>query len=294
MTDTILPNTLQIQNQPLVVSRSDEDAVLLQQRFQHYGYLYFQNHVDKQKCQQLMLQFLDALSPHIVLDPQTGLPALGGEPFFETDPIWDQLYPKIQSMEAFHDFFHQADLHQLMQIVAGDKPFVYPMKMARMATPKKIGYETPPHQDAHSHQAGETMAGMWVALHDVTTEMGRLKLLPHSHKKGVRPVFEAQGVGGIQCEIYDDETLWHTSDVSQGDVIIFHSCCVHKAEPNTAQSAARLSIDTRFCDYGAPLWSLNLEPHHGWRIDDLDWSNIYKDWKNQHLQYYWQDYPNTF
>ena len=138
------------------------------------------------------------------------------------------------------------------------------------------------------------MAGIWVALHDAKEGMGRLKLLPGSHKDGVRKVFQADGVGGVQCEIFEHETIWHVSDVAQGDVIIFHSCCIHKAEPNTANNAARLSIDTRFCDYGAAVFSTNLEPHHGWRIDGLDWDNIYQNWQDTKLQYYWQDYPNLF
>ncbi|MFT6757746.1 MAG: hypothetical protein ACJA0M_001628, partial [Chitinophagales bacterium] len=56
----------------------------------------------------------------------------------------------------------------------------------------------------------------------------------------------------------------------------------------------RLSIDTRFCDYGAAVFSTNLEPHHGCRIEGLDWANIYQHWQDHKLQYYWQDYPNLF
>ena len=36
----------------------------------------------------------------------------------------------------------------------------------------------------------------------------------------------------------------------------------------------------------------NLDPHHGWRIDGLDWERIYRDWDDTQLQFYWQDYPN--
>ena len=183
---------------------------------------------------------------------------------------------------------------QLMKIVAGEEVFVYPMKMGRIATPNMKGYETPPHQDAHSHQAGPTMAGMWVALHDVTQGMGRLMLLPRSHKSGVREVIEANGVGGVQCEVFPQETEWHVSDVGQGDVIIFHSCCVHKAEPNTSKSRVRISIDTRFCDYGAPVFSTNIEPHHGWRIETINWEEIYRGWDDKDLQYYWRDYPGLW
>ncbi|CAA0119671.1 1-deoxypentalenic acid 11-beta-hydroxylase [BD1-7 clade bacterium] len=281
-------------NEPLIISRADESPERLRERFHEWGYLYFQQYVPAKKCNALMQSFADVLEPHLSLDKNAGHPVLNGDPFFETDTIWDAVYPKMQSLESFQRFFHDKPITDLMEAVTGTDVFIYPMKMARISTPKKIGYETPPHQDAHSHHAPPTMAGIWVPLHDVDAQMGRLKLLPQSHKRGVRPVHEAAGVGGVQCEIYEDETTWHVSDVKQGDVIIFHSACIHKAEPNTANKAARFSVDTRFCDYGAPVFVTNLDPHHGWRIDDLSWESIYEDWQSDDLQYYWKDYPNFF
>lgn len=281
-------------NDPLIVSRADDDQQVLQRRFAQYGYLYFKKYVAAGKCNRLLDEFIQHLKPHVDYGPARKVPVLAGEPFYETDPIWDDVYPKMQSLQAFHNFFHEEDVMRLMRMLAGEHVFVYPMKMARIATPGKIGHETPPHQDAHSHQAGPTMAGIWVALHDAREGMGRLKLLPGSHKQGVRKVFKSEGVGGVQCEIFPDETTWHVSDVAQGDVIIFHSCCVHKAEPNTSKDAVRVSIDTRFCDHGAPVFTLNLEPHHGWRIEGLDWQSIYHGWEDEELQYYWRDYPGLF
>ena len=281
-------------NLPLIISQADEEQGLLQQRFQQYGYLYFKKYMAPEKCNRLLHSFIDCLKPHIDFDEAHQTPVLNGEPFFETDPIWDEVYPKMQSLYDFHNFFHEDDARQLMQILVGENVFVYPTKMGRISTPKKIGYETPPHQDANSHQAGPTMAGFWVALHDAKEGMGRLKLLPGSHKRGIRKVLEAEGVGGVQCEIFPDETTWHVSDVEQGDVIIFHSCCVHKAEPNITDETVRMSIDTRFCDYGAPVSTLNLEPHNAWRIEGFDWQSIYRGWNDKDLQYYWQDYPNLF
>lgn len=281
-------------NQALIISNTREEHSALQQRFQEYGYLYFKKTIAADKCKRLLDDIMQCLAPHIVFDNEKQLPTLSGQPFFETDPTWDEVYPKMQSLYRFHKFFHEPDTLTLMQTLVGEQVFVYPMKMGRIATPKKIGYETPPHQDAHSHQAGPTMAGMWVALHDAKEGMGRLKLLPGSHKQGVRKVFTAEGVGGVQCEIFPDETVWHVSDVEQGDVIIFHSCCVHKAEPNTEKSNVRISIDTRFCDYGAPVFISNTEPHHAWRIDTLSWDSIYQNWQDKELQYYWNDYPRLF
>ncbi|MFK8050371.1 MAG: phytanoyl-CoA dioxygenase family protein [Halioglobus sp.] len=281
-------------DEPLVISDALESNAVLRSRFDDYGYLYFKRYVSATKCGDLLQQFIQKLSPYVGYDDQADTPMLTGAPFFETDPIWDEVYPKLQSCHDFHRFFHDKDIQQLMQKISGEKVFVYPMKMARIATPKKVGYETPPHQDAHSHQAGPTMSGIWVALHDAKKGMGRLKVLPGSHKHGVRNVFQAEGVGGVQCEIFDHEDVWHVSDVECGDVIIFNSCCVHKAEPNTSDHTVRMSIDTRFCDYGAPVFSLNLEPHHGSRIEGYSWESIYQQWTDKVLQYYWSDYPNLF
>ncbi len=281
-------------NQPFIVSDIHEDQQALQDRFQEWGYLHFKNYVGAKACDELLQAFLTELNPYIGFDQQQQKPILTGPAFGETDPIWNKVYPNMQSLEAFHSFFHSDHIMALMDTLQGKASFVYPIKMARISTPNNSGFETPPHQDAYSHNAGPTMAGIWVALHDVTDQMGRLKILPRSHKQGVRTVGPADGVGGVQCEIFPEETTWHVSNVEKGDVILFHSCTIHKAEPNTAEKLVRISIDTRFCDYGAPVSSINLEPHHSWNIEELNWEYIYKDWYDKAYQYYWKDYPNLF
>jgi len=278
----------------LITSHLGEGPSTLQARFQEWGYLYFPQHVSQDKCCHLLHTLVDQLIPHISIDKKIAAPVLTGQAFVETDALWDELYPKIQSLESFHAFFHDPEILELMKMVSGKDVFVYPMKMARISTPGKIGYETPPHQDARSHVAGPTMAGIWVALHDISNDMGRLKILPRSHTRGVRPVTTSAGVGNVQCEIYPEETLWHVSDVNQGDVIIFHSATVHAAQANTSAERVRMSVDTRFCDYGAPVCSINLDPHHGWRIQNLNWERIYQNWQQKHLQYYWKNYPHLF
>jgi phytanoyl-CoA dioxygenase PhyH len=271
-----------------------ESDHVLQARLARDGYLLLKRAVAAPHCDALLEDLLQVLSPHIAFDSSIGKPTLAGDPFSESDPIWDEVYPRVQKLERFHRFFHQPWMLDVMSRIAGTQPWVYPVKMARIATPRMLGYQTPPHQDAYSHHAGPTMAGVWVALHDVDSTMGRVKVLPGSHKGGVRKVFEAQGVGGVQCEVYEHETLWHVSDFEQGDVLIFNSATVHKAEANTSDTKVRLSVDTRFCDFGAPVFSTNLEPHHGWRIPGLNWESIYRDWNNSADQYYWNHYPHCF
>ena len=280
--------------QPFVFSRADECPTVLRARLQQWGYLFFRGYVPGDTCDTLLAELVAQTEGQVALDGASGLPRLTGQPFVESDPDWDRIYPRVQALESFHGFFHSASLLELMQRVAGGEVFLYPMKMARISTPGKVGHETPPHQDAYSHHAGPTMAGIWVALHDVHETMGRIMVLPGSHRQGVRRVFSASGVGGVQCEVFPHETTWHVADCSRGDVLIFHSATVHKAEPNTTTDTVRMSVDTRFCDYGAPVFSTNLEPHHGWRIEGLDWEHIYRGWQSPRLQYYWRDYPNLF
>lgn len=277
-----------------VVSQLTDAQADLDMRMARDGYLLLKGAVPAADCDQLCEALLAELAPYVSVDENSGVPVLNGEPFYETDRVWDEVYPRIQRLEEFHRFFHRQHVLDMMRRVVGADVFVYPMKMARIATPRMLGYETPPHQDAYSHHAGPTMAGIWVALHDVDSTMGRVQVLPGSHLRGVRPVFAATGVGGVQCEIYPDETEWHVSDFHKGDVLIFNSRTVHRAEPNTNEKRVRISVDTRFCDYGAPVFSTNLEPHHGWRIDGLDWASIYRGWRDSDGQYYWRSYPNCF
>lgn len=279
---------------PFTASSPVEDAERLRERFAAEGYLYFPAALEASLIDPLREQFLAALAPSIRWDAARQAPVLEGEPFYESDPAWDAFYPRVQALEALHALFHDEPMQRLMRITAGPDPFVYPMKMARVAAPRKLGYETPPHQDAYSHHAGPAMCGAWVALHAADQPMGRLTILPGSHTGGVRPVHQARGVGGVQCEIYPHETLWHVSDVGPGDVVLFHACTVHRAQPNTDPHRVRLSVDTRFCPYSEPVFRTNLEPHHGWRIPGLDWAFVYRDWERDDLQYYWKDYPGLF
>ena len=278
---------------PLIVSRIDESPEALRARFAEWGYLSFQRYVGSDRCNALLRDFAGVLAPHVALDA-SGMPVLTGEPFAETEPVWDAVYPKMQALESFHRFFHEPHILDLMRTVQGTEVFVYPMKMARISTPHKLGYETPPHQDARSHFAGPTMAGIWVALQDIPAELGRLQMLPKSHTLGIRQVVHSPGVGNVACEILPEETTWHVSDVQQGDVIIFNSCTVHSAQPNRTDSRVRMSVDTRFCDHGAPVYISNMEPHHGWRIPGLNWEQIYRDWPASDFQYYWKSYPNVW
>ena len=279
---------------PFRESFATESPVELRRKFSEDGYLLLKEAIDPSLCKSLLKLMIAVMKRNIEMPEDSWSPVLVGDPLVETDKTWDRIYPELQSLEVFHQFFHTSEVLSLMTCVLNADPFVYPMKMARIATPRKSGFETPPHQDAYSHHAGPTMAGIWVALHDVDETMGRLAILDRSHLKGVREVVHSPGVGGVQCKIFNDEKLWRVSNVECGDVILFSSQTVHRAEPNTSEHRVRVSVDTRFCDYGSPVFSTNLEPHHGWRIEHLNWEYMYRNWNDESLKYYWLNYENVF
>ena len=94
-------------NQPYIVSTVDESPETLRERFQQWGYLYIKGYVDTASCKAMRDALLGELQPYIVFDQAQQLPVSTGTPFVESDPIWDEVYPRIQSLESFHSFFHQ-------------------------------------------------------------------------------------------------------------------------------------------------------------------------------------------
>ena len=77
------------ENQPFVVSSTAEKIGCLQARFQELGYLLFKRQVAAEACDQLLASLLAQTNGQVALDSHTGLPALKGRPFVESDADWD-------------------------------------------------------------------------------------------------------------------------------------------------------------------------------------------------------------
>ena len=69
-----------------------------------------------------------------------------------------------------------------------------------------------------------------------------------------------------------------------GDVLLFHSLCVHRGVPNTTPDRVRLSVDYRYQGISQPITPGSLLPHFNRRT----WDEIYAGWERADLQYYWQ------
>ena len=138
---------------------------------------------------------------------------------------------------------------------------------------------------------GETglarLATAWIPLGDCPKTLGSLAVLAGSHHGGVYPVHPATGAGGLGIDTEELPYRWAASDFEAGDVVFFHSHTVHKGLPNLSRDRLRLSVDYRYQPASQPVVQSSLEPHYG----QLQWDEIYRNWKSDRYQYYWKDLP---
>ena len=135
-----------------------------------------------------------------------------------------------------------------------------------------------------------TPAGRLLAT--VPIELGGLAVLPGSHK--INAVMEhhfSLGAGSLCIHTDELEGQWHSTDYEIGDTLIFPALTVHQALPNLTEDRLRVSLDNRYQKLGDTLSEHMLEPHLN-IFNNLTWEDVYKDWKNDDLKYYWENQHN--
>jgi hypothetical protein len=85
---------------------------------------------------------------------------------------------------------------------------------------------------------------------------------------------------------------WHTTNYEAGDALLFHSLTMHKAMPNLTENQLRVSLDNRYQAVHDPIAEHMLMPHLNIAAGTtaaatLSWDDVYADWTDERLQYYW-------
>lgn len=212
-----------------------------------------------------------------------------GGPFMEGDDGYWPVLDEFQSLESFHGFAHHPAIIDMCDKLFGEKTLVHPRNIGRIMFPENTKYTTPAHQDfIHIRGTEDTYTG-WIPLGDCPMHLGGLSVLAGSHRSGIYPVQPAFGAGGLGI---DTEPLeagglhWVSGDYQLGDAMFFHSHTVHKALPNQTSDKIRLSVDYRYQGSSQPVTEGSLLPH----FNRMRWEEIYKGWKSQEYQYYWNDF----
>ncbi|MDE2828573.1 MAG: phytanoyl-CoA dioxygenase family protein, partial [Gemmatimonadota bacterium] len=132
----------------------------------------------------------------------------------------------------------------------------------------------------------------WAPVGDCPIELGGLAVLPGSHKiNAVMNHHFSLGAGGLCIHTDELEGQWHSTNYEIGDTLIFPALTVHQALPNLTEDRLRVSLDNRYQKLGDTLSEHMLEPHLN-IFNNLTWEDVYKDWENDDLKYYWENQDN--
>jgi len=249
----------------------DGGADALEARFVHDGHLYFRQLVARENVEEVRRDILGVIEPLGWLAPDTKKHHEGSRGYWPA-------YQSIQRLESFHRLAFDPALLAALTVLFGEAPMPHPQKIARISFPDP-DFFTAPHQDYRYIQGTADFVTAWLPLVDCPPEQGGLRVLTSSHTRGLLPVHQANGAGGLAVEADDDDPGWRTTTFAPGDVVVFGSLTVHGAIPNLADTL-RLSVDYRYQRRAEAIAAPSLGPHFRSIRDDLmpSWDELSTDW----------------
>ncbi|RKX47249.1 MAG: phytanoyl-CoA dioxygenase [Verrucomicrobia bacterium] len=256
------------------------------------GYLFFKGLLPAEPLLELRRQILGILDDHGFLNQQEDLMdgKMNPEKVAQSEPFegcTEEVYKEVQRLESFHRLAHHPELLRIYETLFDAPVLPHPRNIARVLFPGPQARATPPHQDFPHVQGSQQTWTAWFPLGDCPIELGGLSVLKGSHKGGILDVKESEGAGGLECILRDAQASWMETDFEAGDVLTFLSTNVHRGLPNRMGNLVRLSCDFRYQPLNEPIEEKSLKPH----CLLLEWEEIYKDWENMDLQYYWEKRP---
>lgn len=271
------------------------DAVALRERGRRDGYLFFRSLLPREDVMRVRRDLLEPLGERSWLD--AGTPLLDGvinddeinrvpESELRVDiGISGEGYVAVQKVPSMHRLPHHPRLVSMFENLFGEPVFVHPRHIIRVATSHRALRPTPPHQDFPLVQGSQNTWTVWGPLGDTPLSIGPLSVLRGSHRNGVIPLGRL-GTGGFDTglELCENETDWLSTEFKAGDILTFPSLTIHRAMTASRRDLVRLSMDVRFQPASEPIHEGSLSNHAG-----VEWSEIYRDWDCEDLQYYWEE-----
>ena len=264
------------------------DTNALQKRAREDGYLFFRQLLPKEEVLKVRQDLLEIVARQgwlasgkegrinveaINRIPQTQMREVG---------VSQDAYNKVQKQESMHRLPHHPQLLALYKTLFQRDVFVHPRHIVRLVTPHASMVPTPPHQDFPHIQGTPNTWTCWFPLGNCPRSLGGLTVLRHSHNNGYLPIQPSVGAGNIAVELCPHEQDWVEGDFEAGDVLTFASFTIHKALPSQQTEILRLSMDVRYQPADEPIEEKSLLPHC-----ELSWEEIYAEWAQDDLQYYW-------
>lgn len=272
------------------------DADVLRLRAEGEGYLFFRGLLPAEDVLQVRADALAVVERYGWLKAGQGMhgslvnaDALSQVP--ESDMRLDvgvshAAYDDVQKLESIHRLPHHPHLLALYRTLFGGAVLAHPRHIARLVTPHPAMVPTPQHQDFPLVQGTPQTWTCWLPLGDCPRTLGGLTVLRASHRAGCLPIQPTAGAGNLAALLCPGEDQWVEGDYAAGDVLTFPSLTVHKALPCRQKEQMRLSLDVRYQPADEVVESRSLLPHCA-----LPWEEIYADWTQDDLKYYWRAFP---
>ena len=267
------------------------DGAELLRRVQRDGYLFVPGLLPGEVLEEVRMQLLE-----IARDGgwvKRGTPLGGGVADLdgfcvEPEPKYMQTYHRMYRLVEFHALQHHPQLVGLFQRMFDEAVLPHPRVIGRTIFPQREQFTTSPHQDFIPIQGTPDTYTAWFPLGDLTPELGGLQMAPGTHREGIYDFEPSLGAGGLAIK-QDFGDAWVFSQMQQGDVLIFHSMTVHGGVACTGDRL-RLSMDARYQRVTDAVSPGSLQPH---TQPDMTWEDVYRDWPETELKYYWQRFDLT-
>ena len=283
--------------QPLRISNEAmDDPAELRRRMAEEGYLFFKQLQNPDKMRQLRREMMTTIQRVGWLiagtDPMDAIADVSKQ-CTEGDTEYSAGYGEVYKLPTFHASAHWPEVTEMVEKIMGRPIMPHPQKIARIWFPKYTEHTTPTHQDFVHFQGNFETLTCWAPVGDCPIELGGLAVIPGSHK--VNRVLEhhfSLGAGGLVVDAESEpeiDPVWHSTNYEAGDTLIFPALTIHKALPNYTEDKLRLSLDNRYQAVGDTIAEHMLEPHGP---SGLGWEDVYANWTDERLKYYWRQYDN--
>ncbi|MEM7253111.1 MAG: phytanoyl-CoA dioxygenase family protein [Pseudomonadota bacterium] len=276
-------------NRPYTDSSSVlDDPEELRRRMQRDAYLYLPGLLPRELVELIRAEMLvicrDAGWLESRNDPREGT---ANRTAFTVEPeaAYMAVFNRQFALESLHRAIHHRAIVSVIEALEEEPVFPHPRAILRNIFPQFDAHTTPAHQDFIHFQGTERCYAAWIPFGDCSAEMGGLAVAEGSHREGLYDVQPSLGAGALEVtKSFDGAWRWNPMRI--GDVLVHHCLSVHRGVHNRS-NALRLSVDARYQPVSTPVCEDAFHPHRRF----VDWPDIYREWRDESLQYYWKSLP---
>ena len=157
------------------------------------------------------------------------------------DPQWVELQRGFRTTPELAEVAGDAGLIGIVETLLEEPPRLATTNFCWLKLPGSPEHTTLPHQDLFYLPDCPRIWTVWVPLVDTPIEVGPHGVVKGSHRHGLWSHTDA--LHGIAVPA---DTIWTSSAVEPGDVVLFNALTVHCAWSNISPTQIRASLDLRY------------------------------------------------